>query len=798
MKPHLLLFGFLLATVSMQAKNYNSPYGFYENKGQIIDQNNNLNPSVKYLWTGNGMKVQLKGNSFSYEVLKVEKFEYRNPKHKVMLSLSKHRKAAFDDSTIIYSHRVDIELLNSNPHPQIIAEEKSADYDNYYTTGTPEEGVTFVYHYSKVTYKDIYPNIDLEFVSDAKNEKGFKYNFIVRPGGNVADIQLKYKGANKTQLQQDGSVAVQTSYGELEENIPLSYEAETGNSVQVKYRQIGKDIYGLLAIQYNHLQTLVIDPWGTYLGVANGAIGGTGVAVDNSRNSIICGSTNATNNVATTGSYQTIYGGGISDVFIMKFNANGTNKLWSTYYGGNDDDEAYGITSDSFNNIYVTGITLSANSIATTGAHDTVLPVGFSSFLVKFNTNGIRQWGTYYPAQCSKVVADKNGDVYIVGNAANNILDIVTLNAYQNNFGGGSFDAFIAKFNSSGLRLWGTYYGGNGDDYCSGISIDNSGNIAISGYSNSSNNIASNGCYQSIIGGLSDAFIAKFNSFGIRQWGTYYGGVGDDYGNTTITFNISGDIFLTGWAGTSIFFATTNAFQTSLSGGNDCFLAQFNANGIRQWGTYFGGNDDDNIWGTTTDIDGNVIFCGETRSINNIASPNAYQTVKAGDYDGFIEKFTQNGTRVWGTYYGSNGSTIIDAITSDNIGEILITGSTSSTAGITTIGTYQPTLLGAGDGFLASFDSSGHLTTGIVELSPKLSILNVYPNPAKDKITVSIKEYAGKGGSLVLTDIEGKAVKSVVVKSAECSIDVKDLAAGVYLLQYEDGEVCETVKVVKE
>ena len=127
MKPHLLLFGFFLATVSMQAKNYNSPYGFYENKGQIIDQNNSLNPVVKYLWTGNGMKVQLKGNSFSYEVMKTEKFEYRNPKHKVMLSLSKHGKAAFDDSTIIYSHRVDIELLNSNPHPQIIAEEKSVD-----------------------------------------------------------------------------------------------------------------------------------------------------------------------------------------------------------------------------------------------------------------------------------------------------------------------------------------------------------------------------------------------------------------------------------------------------------------------------------------------------------------------------------------------------------------------------------------------------------------------------------------------------------------------------------------------
>ena len=158
MKKALLFYAFLLLAVSLQAKTFNSPNGFIENKGQIIDQNNNLNPSVKYLWTGNGLKVQLKGNSFSYEVLKTEKFEYRNPTSLRMKRSEKKQSTkdcfvprsdgAFDDSTVIYSHRIDINLLGANPNPELKAEGQSEDYLNYYTTGTPEAGVTYVHQYN--------------------------------------------------------------------------------------------------------------------------------------------------------------------------------------------------------------------------------------------------------------------------------------------------------------------------------------------------------------------------------------------------------------------------------------------------------------------------------------------------------------------------------------------------------------------------------------------------------------------------------------------------------------------------
>ena len=797
MKPHLLLFGFLLATVSMQAKNYNSPYGFYENKGQIIDQNNNLNPSVKYLWTGNGMKVQLKRNSFSYEVLKVEKFEYRNPKHKVMLSLSKHRKAAFDDSTVIYSHRVDIELLNSNPHPQIIAEEKSADYDNYYTTGTPEEGVTFVYHYSKVTYKDIYPNIDLEFVSDAKNEKGFKYNFIIRPGGDLSKIKIRYSGALNVNLVEKNIISINTLYGNIIEEIPNSFEVETGKQVFVSYSHIGNNTFQILSPLYNLENTLVIDPLLTYYGGSNNE-GCTDVCSDEKGNIIFTGSTASINNIASTGAYQTTLHGN-NDAFIVKFSPNGT-KLWSTYFGGDNNDAGSCICLDTSSNMFIGGITYSANNIATTGGYQTVFTGDEDGFIAKFNSSGIRQWSSYYGGDSSIIIQsisiDNNCNVYAAGytTSANGV---ATIGSHQQIYSGFS-DAFIVKFTYSGNRLWGTYYGGNNYDDSHKICIDVNGNILIAGTTSSVNNIATVNAFQQIYSGTTNAFVSKFDANGILIWGTYYGNVAEE--GFSVTCDNNNNVFLFGETSSSIGIATVGAYQTVINNGSDAFIVKFNPNGGRLWGTYFGGDVGEWALDIQSDAINNIIITGYTSSTIGIASPNAFQTILKGVNDAYLAKFSANGNRLWSTYFGGNNEDVFQGI-AIRYNSIIAVGATSSDTGLIPSNAFQATYGGGlNDALIVCFDSTGHLIPdGISNLNQQTeSLINVYPNPANDKITVSIKEYTVKGGSLVLMDVEGKVVKSVVVKSAECSIDVKDLAAGVYLLQYEDGEVCETVKFVKE
>ncbi|MFH1937381.1 MAG: hypothetical protein ABIK52_07460, partial [Bacteroidota bacterium] len=153
---------------------------FIENKGQIIDQSGNPNPAVRFLLNMNGFNVQLRNNGFSYDVYRFERSslarEQRDPKE----SVSHTRLLPDTNHSLISYHRIDINFEGANPACEIIAEDPSSDYLNYYTAGTPVEGIGNVKHFGKVTYRNLYPGIDLEYL--AGGDRPFKYNVIVNPG----------------------------------------------------------------------------------------------------------------------------------------------------------------------------------------------------------------------------------------------------------------------------------------------------------------------------------------------------------------------------------------------------------------------------------------------------------------------------------------------------------------------------------------------------------------------------------------------------------------------------------------
>src|SRR5205807_2295299 len=118
---------------------------------------------------------------------------------------------------------------------------------------------------------------------------------------------------------------------------------------------------------------------------------------------------------------------------------------------------------------------------------------------------------------------DNSGNIIVVGYTGNSLP--YTASAYQTFYGGGGFDAFITKFDSGGIPLWATYFGGNDTDYGYSIATDHSDNIVITGSTASSIFPISMGAFQSKLSDYSgDGFIAKFNPNGSRLWSTYYGG----------------------------------------------------------------------------------------------------------------------------------------------------------------------------------------------------------------------------------------------------------------------------------
>ena len=792
MKYFITIIIAMLIGSAIEANTINSQYAFIENKGQIIDQNNNLNPAVKFLWTGNGMKVQLKGNSFSYEVLKYEK---QARKRALPTSVLRDKRwGNLMDSMVLYSHRIDVELLNANPNPLLKAEGQSEDYLNYYTTGTPEAGVTYAHQYQKVTYKDIYPNIDLEFVLDGKSDNGFKYNFIVRPGGKIEDIKLKYVGANQVKLNDEGNLQIETNYGKLYESIPFSFEKETNKNIKVKYKEISENIFGLTSQEYNLQNTLLVDPWITYYGGGNQE-GCWSIKTDINNNVFISGCTGSINNIATIGAHQTAIGGG-GDGFIAKFNSNG-QVLWSTYYGGSNDECIYSSELDKYGSIVVSGQTTSQNNIASVGSYQTSLSGNLDAFIAKFDSMGFRQWGTYYGgnngASSRSITTDSTGNIFVTG-FTSSTTGMATSGAHQISLGGAD-DAFIVKFDGNGTRQWATYFGGSNDDdgYC--IATDKVGNVLLAGRTNSTNSIATSGAHQTTLGSI---FISKFNSAGIRQWGTYYGepGLSEVYDIKADKFQ---NVIFCGETGSPTGIATSGSYKATLSigGSNDGYFVKFDSTGVRIWGTYYGGIGAENIASLVIDSSDNIFISGTTESTSDIATTGAFQTSLNGQSDAYFAKFNTHGVRQFASYFGGNGE---DGayIAIDNHKNIFLGGNTSST-NIATNGAYQTVYGGLYDAFIASFDSTGHITSVPTFNNPtKNSLLQVYPNPAKEQITVSIKDYTNQAATLSIQDVGGKLLQTQAVHSSINTLHLKDLPAGVYLLQYDDGEVCETLKVEKE
>src|SRR5262249_6360444 len=138
----------------------------------------------------------------------------------------------------------------------------------------------------------------------------------------------------------------------------------------------------------------------------------------------------------------------------------------------------------------------------------------------------------------------------------------------------------------------------------------------------STNKIATDSAYQTELNGTIDILLEKYDSNGVRYWGTYYGGSGEDRGRAVIA-DKTDNLYL-GCHTTSPDGCTApGAYREAFSGVEDGLLAYFSKDGFRIWATYYGGDDEEIIRRLQLDTGGNVIMCGYTFSDTGIATPGA-------------------------------------------------------------------------------------------------------------------------------------------------------------------------------
>jgi len=298
-------------------------------------------------------------------------------------------------------------------------------------------------------------------------------------------------------------------------------------------------------------------------------------------------------NNASTGFYYKVNG------FILKFNNLGVRQL-ATYYGGEGQESFNEIAIDSQDNLFIVGHT--ASSIFPTqqlaGAYWQSNINGGAGFILKFNNQGVRLWATYYGGteylkltEFISVCTDSQDNIYITGYTTETNFPTQQLaGAYwQPTIIGSSSNIVILKFNNNGIRQWATFYGpGYGSSICS----DSQNNIYITGSAFLGFPIQqlAGAYWQALSGGLSDAFILKFNNAGIRQWATYYGGSNNDEGHSICVDN-NNNLFITGQTFSSNFPVqqlSGEYWQASNFGNDATFILKFQNQGIRLWSTYYG------------------------------------------------------------------------------------------------------------------------------------------------------------------------------------------------------------------
>ena len=379
--------------------------------------------------------------------------------------------------------------------------------------------------------------------------------------------------------------------------------------------------------------------WATYYG-GTGEDWGVAVTCDHAGGVYMAGNTTSSTDMTTAGCVQPVYGGGLWDGFIAKFTAGGF-RLWGTYCGGSGANTPGSIVCDNFGNVYMGGVTGDANNIATAGSYQPAGGGNYDCFLEQYDvTTGLRNWGTYYGgagAEAGGVICTDGNFIYITGSTTSTS-GLATAGCHQIALAGAT-DDFVAKFNVSGGRVWGTYYGGSSSEDPAAVVCDNTGYIYLFGSTSSDTGIATTGAAQIARGGLTDAFLAKLEpELGNSVWGTYYGGPQAE--NTTdsrIAVDNLNNVYTTGYTSSTSGIASAGAWQPIYGGDpEDGFFAKYNGNGVQVWSTYYGGEGQD--VGMSTGFDGlNVYIAGYTNSATNIATPGSYL-----DHGGGATFYTQS------------------------------------------------------------------------------------------------------------------------------------------------------------
>ncbi|MET0624693.1 MAG: carboxypeptidase regulatory-like domain-containing protein [Pyrinomonadaceae bacterium] len=613
---------------------------------------------------------------------------------------------------------------------------------NYLVGRDPSRWRTNVPNFARVKYEGVYPGVDVVYYG---NQRQLEYDFHLAPGADANLIRLSVEGADGLRIDEGGDLVLPTVSGEVRQHAPRAYQEIAGVSRTIASRYVlkGANGVGFELGDYDKSLPLVIDPvvsYSTYLG--GGADSAYSVAVDAEGNAYVTGSAESWDFPVTGDALQPTRGGNAphrmaSDAFVAKLNPSGTALLYSTYLGGNGDEEAgMSIAVDGSGQIHVAGFTNSADFPTTPGAFRNASAGGRELFVAKLDAAGASlAYSTYLGGSGDEFGAElalADGGAVYVGGTTSSADFPVTPGALRTQPGGGvpgTQDGFVAKLSptaGAGL-IFSTFLGGVGYHRVDGIAVSMGGDdsVYVTGDTQSPDFPVTPNVFQPGLtgdGSSSDAYVTRLNSSGTAAiFSTFLGGEYGE-GGTAVAVDAAGAAYVTGWTDSLSFPVTPGVFQrVNASGGVKAFVTKLGADGASlSYSTYFGGSNNDRANAIAVDAAGNAYVAGETYSYDLPVTLGALQPNNAGGFfDGFVLKLNPTGTSApYVTYLGGADWDSVQGVAVGPDGGVFLTGFTNSYDFNVSPLAFQPNRGGGGgsDAFVTKLrlDATHYSVTGRV------------------------------------------------------------------------------------
>ncbi|GIK36978.1 MAG: hypothetical protein BroJett011_08110 [Chloroflexota bacterium] len=617
---------------------------------------------------------------------------------------------------------------------EVVGVEQLAGRSNYLIGNNTDQWVTNVPNYRLVKYEEVYSGIDLQLYGNSQGQ--LEYDFIVAPGSNPHQIVMEFSGAESLELDEAGNILLRLPGGEiLHQNTPVIYQEENGEQLSVagSYMLSGDQVRLQLG-HYDEALPLVIDPvlyYSTFLGGSSNDVA-YDIAVDQNGSAYITGYTYSLDFVVSDGgNYYDGDHNGSEDVFVTKINPTGTDFVYSTYIGGNDNEGGLGIAVDSNDQAYITGYTRSYNfpeGNGGVGQQSIEAQGGFGSgylngtedaFAIKMSTDGsdlvyANYLGGWSNDRGQDIAVDSAGAAYITGYTFSE--DFPVEGYYLQYYLQGSEDAFVTKVSPAGDYLeYSTYLGSSSTDVATSIAVDGGGFAYVGGYTYGWFPITY-GSFDDYPNGAQEGFVTKINTNGPEMvYSTFLGGSGNDT-IYDLALDSGNNIYLTGKTYSPNFPTTAGVFDSGYSGGEDAFVVKLDSYGTDLiYGTFLGGSlsnsANDAGYGIAVDLTGQVFVTGYTYSSSFPTTPDAFDTSHNGNEDVFVTHLSENGSQlIYSSFLGTQNNEAGYGVAIDLEGNAYLTGYTRSnhfpTAGEVPGDVYQG---GGIDAFIAKIYAQDQL-----------------------------------------------------------------------------------------